>query len=498
MKKALGEDLFNKLNRSYLLDKKNEDGTYDVREIAETMKERYGYDYTESRSKNKNVSEKQQALAAMRALTGLSDKDFTEKDLEKIRKFTALDKEGKNHNPIKKPIDLLKHALAGALGVAGTGRLKVNQNVNLFFDTDVSQDMISTLESYGAEITKGEQGIRVRIHQSVLRNFNIVNILAGAGIGVLQSVLLQVIFGDDKEFEKSCLSTTDFALENPDIDKYEAHLKGMYPNNPEKVETFINLAKSFQTEDGKWDAAAYADTLNKIAGRGSILNCDEIHGGMYELSKTKDETEKPEKEEIEEENIYSQKDDCQDIFEDVPTIDGRHTTWSNIAAQYECLDDSFTDIVPKRSSLDKKIRALKIAQAITNGDYSLETISKLVEMSYLHPEEMKNVEGLDYNVYKNTLQANVLGQNVKVPKELAGCQRNESISLVARNVRRTSRVINQNGSAADRACVGSNCTYYAKFNGVEHNYGSDMAARDKAVAEFRAKHPNARVEKDQK
>jgi hypothetical protein len=212
-----------------------------------------------------------------------------------------------------------------------------------------------------------------------------------------------------------------------------------------------------------------------------------------------DKVELPEPQETpDKDNVYSIKEDKEDVYENIPTIDGSNTTWEDIAKQYPCLEIALDSIEPKSNASGKAVRALKIAQAITNGDYSLETISKLVEMSYLHPEEMKNVEGLDYNVYKNTLQANVLGQNVKVPKELAGCQRNESISLVARNVRRTSRVINQNGSAADRACVGSNCTYYAKFNGVEHNYGSDMAARDKAVAEFRAKHPNARVEKDQK
>jgi hypothetical protein len=325
-----------------------------------------------------------------------------------------------------------------------------------------------------------------------------MKLLIGAGAGVLQAALIQLIFGDDVQFERSCLSLTD--IKTNDLDEYRKHLEKLYVKEPSKVDAIIGLAATYKTEDGQWDAEAYKKDLESYAGKGTNMNCKEFRS--VKLWKIKDAHNPSDKEPVktptettEDVGSYATREVCTDVIEDVPTIDGRSTTWSQIAAQYDCLrTTAFKDIVPNQTPLNKAIRALKIAQAITNGDYSYENISRLVEMSYKNPSGMKNVEGLDYNVYSNTLKATVLGKDVKVPNTLADCQRNTNVSLKVTNpVKKATKTVTQNGSAKDRIKTGENCSYDARMGGETSSYAT-RTERDNAVNEYKKTHQKAKQE----
>ena len=123
---------------------------------------------------------------------------------------------------------------------------------------------------------------------------------------------------------------------------------------------------------------------------------------------------------------------------------------------------------------------------------------------------MKNIEGLDYEAYKSALTAtylpalkkdsegnNIPGTGVKVPTNLADCVRDESQSLIADKADPAKKVVNPTGNASDRVKVrdGQAPKYYARFDGGAVQEYDSMKDRDDAVAAFRAKYPNAKVEK---
>ena len=178
-------------------------------------------------------------------------------------------------------------------------------------------------------------------------------------------------------------------------------------------------------------------------------------------------------------------------YKDAPTIDGRRTSWLKIAHQYDCLVEKYT--------LNGAIRILKIVQAITNGDYSEKNIEELYRRSKQGRDKMKDVKGLDYNVYCNMLDANVLSDKVKVPDTIANCPRDPDISLVVKRNNTGSnsantRIIRSNGCYVDEVPDGENTatTYYARFDdGVTKEYATEQE-RKTDIDNYIKDHPEAK------
>ena len=293
LKKALGKDLFEKFNRSYLINHQNADGTYNLQDFAAAIKMRAGADYNVNKSDDTEASERHNIKAEVAALLGnLPIDEISNKDAKRIIDFVGLDRE--------KNIDLLKgfvkNTIPGVLvglltgGLAKGGSQQIRQTVNLAFDSqDIAADTLDALKSQNLPFTTTqlEDGkVLLTIKQEVLRNNRAFNALMGAGIGVLQGALMTLLFGDGKTFEKSCLSILDYDSKDTRYTVKENFIEYVRMRYPEKAEMLEKLIATFPLPEGQeptktsnWDHEGFFNLLrNEIAGRGSNGNCEEFYG----------------------------------------------------------------------------------------------------------------------------------------------------------------------------------------------------------------------------
>ena len=215
----------------------------------------------------------------------------------------------------------------------------------------------------------------------------------------------------------------------------------------------------------------------------------------------------PVEEIVEEEHTYNKKDKAAiaPTYEEVPTIDGRKSSWAKLAEQYECLDELNTEGYPlsTKRKAQLPVRMLKVAQAITDGNYSAERLLQLAELTFASKnckyENLKGIEGIDHAILVNIMNADWLSNKVKMPKVLAGCNKVEK-SIIAEKADTEGAKNAPVGSAEDRimTSAGSKAKYYARFDGGTWIEYSDMKSRNDAVAEFKKKYPNATIEKRNK
>jgi hypothetical protein len=267
-------------------------------------------------------------------------------------------------------------------------------------------------------------------------------------------------------------------------------------NSKGYAEVITCLASSFIREDGSWDYEGYKNLLNNIAGDGSKLNRQELIRGCEKLLEIGGKDP--------EAHTYSEHE-TQAVapqFEEVPVIDGSRTSWAQISRQYDCLID--------RYQLSGAIRLVKLAQAIEDGDYSTERMEKLYELSKKGRTYLQNIDGFNYEKYCRAIDAtylsklekdaegnNIPGTGVKVPNVLAECERNAELSLEVERMAKALKVVHPLGHAYDRIRIsdGVAAKYYARFdNGPALDF-DNKADRDKKVAEFKKRFPNATVTK---
>ncbi len=302
LKKALGKDLFEKFNRSYLVKYQNEDGTYNLQELSDAIKMRAGADYYVNKSDDKEASERQNIKAEVASLLGLPIDEISNKDVKDIIKLVGLKRET-NASQLK---DLLKNSIPGILvgaisgGIAKGGAKNVTQTVDLIYDSaEDAKKIVEQLQSQGfqpivTELTGGKYNVRVL--QEVIKNDRYLNILMGAGVGVLQEALMTLLFGEET-FEESCISITDYNIHNTrytNKEQFIEYIKSRYPK--EKAELLETLIETFPlpegqtpTEESNWDHAGFFNKLREIAGYGSNLNCREMKGGRLYPDKDDDD-----------------------------------------------------------------------------------------------------------------------------------------------------------------------------------------------------------------
>ena len=416
LKKELGKDLFGKLAATYLNEEiQNEDGTFDVSSLAEAILYRVGYDYTMNQSKDTEMSELKNVQAELKALTG---QDFSKAEVNKLLKFCAIRREKNSHNPLKGLTNAVTAAATSALAAFNsTPIINVHQSVNLSLSSSVADQIISQLSGYITDKTELADGkVLVKISQDVFKDDRWLNVVSGAGLGVLGATLLQMIFGEGKEFEKSCISIADFDFSNPrytNFEEYEKYVKSRYPEA--KANAIISLAKLCQDEDGKFDAAKFDSMTKHIAGVGSNLNCKEVKGGTLYADKTEKTPEKPAVKP--EENCGKDDKVCNAVVTKEETEATEKTedltkihkttygdTWQGLVEAY------YPDLVEKCGGLWGKngaIRALK--EALAGGDKDV--LKKLLEGGNLPntiklPASINGVERQDGTVKKQKVHGN--------------------------------------------------------------------------------------------
>lgn len=501
LKKQLGDELFNVM-RKYLESHINADGTYNVRDLSDKLFERVGYDVWMDLSDDTAMSELQGAKNELKILT---DRDLNDKDIKKILKLVHIPRKPKDRDFIRALEESIIPGIAGAVaGASAYQSLDVTQRVQLNMDSDTATEMINQLRAAGIKpsVTQGIDGtITVTVLQRVLQDNRALAALAGAGIGVLTSTLMNLIFGMENN-EESCISIADFNLTEErytNIDKYKEYITKVQPEA--KANIIIALVDTFHAKYGDDWAKEYDAALKKFAGHGSVLNCLELRGGKLMSVKPVEETEE---DTTVEEHRYSQHDQAavDPTYVDVPAIDGSKTGWPQIARQYECLVEKY--------QLSGAIRVLKLAQAIKDGNYSQERLDQLYALSKKGRTHLQNIEGFDYKAYCNALDATYLpklemkdgkpvpGTGVKVPEKLGDCTRNAELSLqVQGQVQQATVKVAPTGHAADRiqTSAGQGAKYYVRLDGGAIQAYDDKNVRDDIVKKFKENYPNAKVEK---
>ena len=154
-------------------------------------------------------------------------------------------------------------------------------------------------------------------------------------------------------------------------------------------------------------------------------------------------------------------------------------------------------IYDKFKTYNDQVRVLKLAQAITDGNYSLERMQDLLA----HKKDYTYLRSLSYfnvDVYKNQLRAEVFqdAANIKLPKELAGCIRGEikeengdhGRAFLAAKVEHKGGTVLNEGSTPDKITHKGREAYYVKYkdeNGnIKDEEFGDMQSRDKRAAEI--------------
>ena len=386
LQKELGRDLFEKLNRAYLPTVQNEDGTYDLTKLGQEILDYTGQDYKVNQSKDEKMAEFENIKVRLADLTKVSKDDISDGDVKDLIKYVGLKREHKDRTP-----NLLKAivgGVAGGLGAAGaTRKLHVLQDINVVVDDKtVAQTMIDNLKANGINVDATEIGgkVSIKVHQEVLRDTRVLDILRGAGIGALTSAAFDILFGNTKD-EESCMSVSDYdpskeTYTNPEL--YKKHLA-----NTTKNQAKINMMNALVDEYAKtygdeWHSKLH-ETILKAAGTGSKLNPEECK--MLKYQKVDTPAVKPEKEPVKE----PVKDEPCEIETYSETVDKTvvHTrkggdTWGGIVkAYYPCL-------VEERG-LSGAIRALKTALATDeNGNIDRATYQALLKGGDL-PKTMK-------------------------------------------------------------------------------------------------------------
>lgn len=472
--------------------KETPDGKWDLSELSNLIATQVGANYKLDRhhSKDELISEKLKTTSAINALKGLEGLD--EDHAMALVKLCGFEIEGKNIGKaiFRGILGMAGGAASSAASTYGAGQafpktinLSQNNNQSIDISAELAEQLKGklpegvTIDATGNITIATEMLIQLPRLAGQLSQLGLYSMIPGGLIGGALGILSGM-----KDSGETPVLSNNFTEKT-----FEAYCERLEKENPKYGKIGVMIAASFIDENGNWNREGYKDFLNTMGGDGGLINREELIGGLQKRQGVKAPEKKPEGQgttPVDEEHAYAQHEKIEDIYSDVPTIDGRRTGWIQIAGQYGCLVEKFGPA--------KAIRIIKIAQAITNGDYSEENLEKLYALSKKGTQYLKNVEGINYDVYVNTLKATSLGSNVKVPTNLAGCTRDESKSLKPGRVTLARKQVRPRGSAADRIKTGRNEEYYARFDGGANQTYTTRDARDNAVNEFRSKHKKVR------
>lgn len=473
LRDELGKSTFHVINGNFLDTVKNENGTYNLQTLADIIKGAIGADWEMNSYEDAKKSEMQEAIDNLKGL--IERGDLKESQVEKLKKLCKIEDAPKSRN-VKEAFlgDIEKSATRGAIIGTALGFIDIEQL------QEVNESIVNVVQ---------QQSVKVPMLASIPAAIAAEFVLDG---------VVNLIFGMEKG-ERTCFNYEDATGKS--IGEYIEHLGRT--ESEDKAKAISVLARMYYEKFGESWNTEFVKDMNELAGN-DVLNCKEFFMGKLKLSqKLKDVP--PKQGPKPEEHVYDTKETAEVLpeYEEVPTIDARRSSWSKLAGQYECLDDIDTTNLPlcTKRKAQLPVRILKIAQAITDGNYSLDRMLQLAELSFApnnrNYENLKGIEGLDHAVLLNIMKADWLSDSVKMPKQLAGCDRNESISIIASRANTNGAKNAPVASAGDRiqTKAGQGAKYYASFDNGDWVEYPSMKARNDAVAEFKKKHPSASVSK---
>ena len=358
-----------------------EDGYYDMTKLQDILLLQVGNDYKQARDakKDKAISEKLSVLSQMSYETKLNS--LTEKEAEKLLLLAGFDKENKDWNRI-----ILETLLGGAVGALSGAAVAASNptqravvrpedvlnsalgndyEIKIKFENNIKID--DSLKDFITVTQKGE--ILIQLKNLLSGNPVIVEFVKQIPLSALKTGLI----GAATSFlnalpDKGAIPVTVTQFETKDINEY---LNTIAKRAPEYTPTLAALALAYMDQDGNWDVEGFKSHLNKLAGNGHLLERDELQSieipeqNVQEVEEEKTEELPPTPTKIAEGETF--KEETREVA--VPTTDGRKTSWVKLAQSYDCLVE--------KHGLKKAIRLLKIAQAITDGNYSEERMEQL-------------------------------------------------------------------------------------------------------------------------
>ena len=373
-RKRIANNIYDKLDKSYLPKVIKADGNYDLSELAQVLKDHIGADYKANQSKDKKMSEVENIRAALKDLTG---EDFSDNQIGVLVNLFDFKREHVDRTP--RVLKAIGHGVTGAMGgafgsAASSDKLNVTQCVNLKFDSAaMADDIIKELDKQGIEysktsLTNGKLSIKILQQVSIddrLSNI-LVGTLGGAALGVLTSAMADIIFGNVQD-EKSCYSVSDYQpkkevykrdengnlikdkngkfvtelVENTTYTKPEEYKKHFAntTKNPEKIQAMNTLVDAYVKKYGdNWHSELH-QAIIRMAGTGSKLNPEEckmmkFHKPVEDTTIQKTEDKKEEK--TEEKTVVPEaKEDCHlEYKEDIKMTDSNKYTWGQIINMY--------------------------------------------------------------------------------------------------------------------------------------------------------------------
>ncbi len=447
--KAVGYDTFEKLNMFYLDPQQghvNEDGTYNLTDLKDAVLKNIGADFKLSREdKDKQMAEFQKIKAKLETVTRQKLSNTDVKDI--VHKLFNIDIEGRDRSA-KYIANSALGGLPGALGAAvgafigayasPHSRLNIHNSAHAKIDLELKgvteaqvQDLIDYFKEsgYNGTVSKISGGVKINIDAEAIQNIyknngvdnGIFAAVPAAVLSVLVSALTALILGGDRT-ETSCISVSDYDKDDEmytDPNKFKAYILNTTENSKKAAKMCKVVDKYVAAYGDKWHEEFWND-LREDAGYGSRMNPDECHMFLTYRNPVKKETPKPEqKPEPKPEDKYFQtmvceKEETENFDIDVRKIDGTHTGWAQIVKGYEgCWDGVLAQ---------RPLRAIKVIQAITDGDYSAARLKELVNKTLQVGNnaaklraEMGDISGFDVEIYIQVLQANMPGKEVKVP-----------------------------------------------------------------------------------
>lgn len=438
-RKRIANNIYDKLDKSYLPKVKKADGNYDLSALAQVLKDHIGADYKVNQSKDPQMSEVENIRAALKDLT---NEDFTDNEIGVLVNLFDFKREHVDRTP--KLLKAIGHgvtaAMGGAFGASSSSRvLNVTQSVNLNFDSiQIADELLNQLDKQGIEYSKtalGDGKVNIKILQKVSIDNRLSDILVGtlggAAIGTLTSAMTDIIFGNVQD-EKSCYSVSDYQpkkevykrdengnlikdkngkfvtelVENTTYTKPEEYKKHFAntTKNPEKIQAMNTLVDAYVKKYGdNWHSELH-QAIIRMAGTGSKLNPEECK--MMKFHEPVEDTtiKKPEPKPIPIPKPVPKPEVCNvDAWADTVDKTVVHTrkggdTWAGIVkAYYPCL--------VQEKGLSGAIRALKTALAT---------------------DESGN---LDRATYNDLLKGGDLPKTMKLPAKIGDCDINKDAKV---------------------------------------------------------------------
>lgn len=446
---------------TYAKFKKVGDDKYEIAGISSAVRELVGVDYNANRSKNPNDNEQ----AQITSMTGAGRRSrmlglyHDQGRARHLAEWLGYDAEA-SIDPAKVTGATLLGAAIGATSAAGTEAMnpeyKIDATTDVKFNnvvnidcksSDKAQELLNALENdssidgiTGISVAGSVIKVATKIDVFDPKIFTITRDVLGAAakgaiIGGVEGFVLGLL--DSAKNEKSVLpqldcnkiKTLNGLQQFMDNQVRDGHVK------PEHARAILMIAASqYADKNGNLDCCEFEKAYNHMRGN-NILNKRELKEWNIDAK-----SEKQAEEEIIEicVNGYDGIEAVAPTNKTVKHETVRGILWPNLADQYDCLKDYVKD-------RNDRIRMMKVMQAVTNDDYTLDNLKALTaaskkistknktlaQIKAQAAEAFSGFEGFDTNQYVNVLLSKIIGEQKVPPIEISEtqppCKRNADI-----------------------------------------------------------------------